>query len=355
MLEEFDLSYCAKLGEWGSVFAVPSSVVDKHIKLVGSAQLKVLLWILRNSDKNFSENDISNSLSIHEEDVKDAIGYWIETGVLNLKKFDLVLENDKAEENFVIKKLEPEKEKRKEDFRNNDVKDKTVSVTRMLKPDGSYIVERIKSSQEISFLMQEAQIILGRPISTGDSAVLLMLLDNEGLPIDVILMIMQYAVGIGKGNMRYIEAVGISWAKEEIDTIEKAEKKIKSLSETMKAWKNFEQIIGGNRQPTAREEEAVYRWQKIWNFNMDMLKEAYEICINSNGKYVLKYIDSIISRWHKEGINNISQVHKERTNLKKIFKSEKDNPSYSIDKYENYNILDEINWGLKRMTEKNEV
>lgn len=225
----------------------------------------------------------------------------------------------------------------------------------MLKPDGSYIVERIKSSQEISFLMQEAQIILGRPISTGDSAVLLMLLDNEGLPIDVILMIMQYAVGIGKGNMRYIEAVGISWAKEEIDTIEKAEKKIKSLSETMKAWKNFEQIIGGNRQPTAREEEAVYRWQKIWNFDMDMLKEAYEICINSNGKYVLKYIDSIISRWHKEGINNISQVHKERTNLKKNFKSEKDNPSYSIDKYENYNILDEINWGLKRMTEKNEV
>ena len=43
--------YICGNGVWSSVFAVPSDVVDKYIKLAGAAQLKVLLWILRNNCK----------------------------------------------------------------------------------------------------------------------------------------------------------------------------------------------------------------------------------------------------------------------------------------------------------------
>ncbi len=345
------MSYYVKLGEWRSVFAVPSSVVDKHIKLVGSAQLKVLLWILRNSDKEFSEEDISNSLSIHKEDVKDSINYWVETGILNCKENSLPPSKGEAKEFEKISDIDETKDK----SGNRNIKDRTRTVSRILKPDSSYIAERVKGSEEIAYLMQEAQVILGRPISTGDSAILLMLLDNEGLPIDVILMIIQYAIGIGKGNMRYIETVGISWAKEEIDTVEKADKKIKSLSEIMKAWRNFQNVIGvEKRQPSSSEEEAVYRWQKIWNYDTEMLKAAYDIGINYNGKYVLKYIDRIISRWHKMGITTIDQVRKEKENSHKSNKNESQPPSYNMSDYENYNILEEINWGLKRMNGKND-
>lgn len=346
------MSYCVNLGVWGSVFAVPSSVVDKHIKLVGSAQLKVLLWILRNSDKEFSEEDISSSLSIHKEDVKDSINYWMETGILNCKEnFSPCTQEslDKPD------KKDEKTDKLKDRKTDKSIIDKPRALSRVLKPDSSYIAERVKGSEEIAYLMQEAQVILGRPISPGDSAVLLMLLDNEGLPIDVILMIIQYAVGIGKGSMRYIEAVGVSWAKEEIDTVEKADKKIQSLSEVMKAWRNFQNIIGvEKRQPSSSEEEAVYRWQRIWNYDTEMLKEAYDICINYNGKYVLKYIDRIITRWHKLGITTIEQVHKDSNSSSKINKAEDEKPSYSISRYESYDILDEINWGLKRMAGKNE-
>lgn len=330
------LSYCVELGEWRSVFAVPSSVVDNHIKLVGSSQLKVLLWILRNADREFSEEEIASVISVHKEDVKDAINYWAETGILKFGALSFTEKKIGDSDKFESKCEEKEKIK-KSNFR---------TVSRTVKPDGSYIIERIKGCEEIAFLMQEAQIILGRPISTGDSAVLLTLLDNEGLPIDVILMIMQYAVGIGKGNMRYIEAVGISWAKEEIDTIEKAEKKIKSLSQARKAWKKFEQIIGSSRQPSSKEEEAVNRWYNIWGINSDIVREAYEICINSNGKYVLKYIDSIISRWRKDGILTLDQIRSGKDVSDKKTKNFSKKPSYNIDEYEKYNIFDEIKLGM---------
>ena len=35
----------------GDIFAVPAAVVDEHIRLAGSAQLKVLLWALRATRK----------------------------------------------------------------------------------------------------------------------------------------------------------------------------------------------------------------------------------------------------------------------------------------------------------------
>ena len=340
---EFILSYCVKLGEWSNVFAVPVSVVDKHIKLVGSTQLKVLLWILRNSEKEFSEEDISNALAMNKEDVKDALAYWVETGMLKHRGSEIIPDEKET------------RQKQNNDFSidiDHSQKNKTRSTARTLKPDSAYINERISSSEDVAVLMQEAQLILGRPISTGDSAVLITLMDNEGLPADVILMIMQYAVSIGKGNMRYIETVGISWAAEDIDTIEKAEKKIKYLSEIQKAWRNFEKVIGMQRRPTSKEEEAVNRWYNLWNYNDKMIKEAYEICIDSNGKYILKYIDSIISRWHKEGIKNLEQVYRERSTNKTKIKSKIEKPSYNIAEYENYNIFDEISLGESR---KNEV
>ena len=43
------MSYKIDLGAWGSIFAVPTALVDSHIKLASGAQLKVLLYILRNN------------------------------------------------------------------------------------------------------------------------------------------------------------------------------------------------------------------------------------------------------------------------------------------------------------------
>ena len=37
------MEYKLNLGSWNSVFAVPSDIVDKHLKLAGAVQLKVLL------------------------------------------------------------------------------------------------------------------------------------------------------------------------------------------------------------------------------------------------------------------------------------------------------------------------
>ncbi len=45
------MDYKLDYASWGSIFAVPCAVVDRHIRLCSGLSLKVLLWLLRNPSK----------------------------------------------------------------------------------------------------------------------------------------------------------------------------------------------------------------------------------------------------------------------------------------------------------------
>ncbi len=322
------MNLSVNLGCWNSIFAIPCDVVDKHIKLAGAAQLKVLLFMLRYAGQNISVNKIAKALAMDELDVKDSMRYWVETKVISEPE-------DKKEAN--------DGEAAQNDANEEAEKASVVAVKRVplraQRPDSAFVARRINESSEISFLMQEAQVILSRPISGGDSATLLMLHDSDGLPVDVILMIMQYAVSVGKCNMRYIEKMAISWAQEEIDTVEKAEKKIIVLENYRKAWTLLEKIIGiEHRSPSAKEDEAANRWINEWKISDELLKEAYDRCINTKGRYILSYMDGIIKRWYGAGAKTMSQVFEEDRQKKSsghgVLKKNNDVTSYNIDEYE---------------------
>jgi DnaD/phage-associated family protein len=316
------------MGIWSSIFAVPTAIVDNHIKLAGSVQLKVLLWSLRNSGKSFSHEQIAQSLALPTADVKDALTYWIETGILSLKKQK---PSYHLQKNFMQTAVPPQK---------SEFSPKTPArpLSRPQKPDAKSIAKRITQDEAVSFLMQEAQVILGRPISNGDSATLLMIHDNDGLPVDVITMILQYAVNVGKPSMKYIEKMAINWGEEGITTIQKAEQKIRSLDSHTKAWRTIERIIGiEHRMPTTKEDEATNRWINDWKTDEDLIKEAYERCVNANGKYILAYIDSIIKRWRKEGITTLQQALEQAKPTRK--KEQQYTASYNIEEYEKSSIF----------------
>ena len=68
-----EMSYQINLGEWNSVFAVPSSLVDRHMKLAGAVQLKVLLWVLRHSGEEISDETLAAAVGASPADTRDAM------------------------------------------------------------------------------------------------------------------------------------------------------------------------------------------------------------------------------------------------------------------------------------------
>lgn len=347
------MSFSINLGAWNSVFAVPSALVDRHIKLAGSMQLKVLLWVLRHAGENFNASDISAALGASTADVNDAMRYWIETGLVGERAED---ENEQflpAEQNPATPQTNvaavPQKAvvssalpaPAKEEATAEPVAQR---VHRIQKPDGAFVAERMLQSEEIGFLMQESQQILGRPISPALSSTLLMLHDDYGLPVDVIIMLLQYVKSNGKDNTHYIEAVAKNWVNDGIFTHEKAEDKLRQLDELAKAWRVVENTVGiSHRSPSSKEEQLTNRWMLEWKFSKDMVREAYERCVNATGKLSMNYMNTILERWQKNNITTTKEAAMEQSEKSAVRRKEKERQStYDIDEYERMSVLDTL-------------
>lgn len=74
------MSYLIDSGIWSSVFAVPTAVVDDHIKMCSPLSLKILLLMLRHSGTPVDVQWLSERLCIPAGDIADAVNYWVGAG-----------------------------------------------------------------------------------------------------------------------------------------------------------------------------------------------------------------------------------------------------------------------------------
>ncbi len=340
------MEYQLNLGAWNSVFAVPSAIVDRHIKLAGAAQLKVILWMLRHAGENFEVEDVAKALSMHEADVRDSMQYWIETGVI--REHNNTFTPSPLEDEPVLPQETEKEETSVESAAQTETKAAIKPalgkrpLSRPEKPDYKYLCERMEQDDSVAFLMQSADEIFGRMIGNNEKAVLLMIHEYDGLPVEVVIMLLQYAVSIGKGNMRYIEKMAISWSDEEILTLEAAEKKIKKLNESRLAAKRVQRIFGQDEHsPTERETELADRWINQWHLSDEVLRAAYEACVDTKGKFIPSYIAGILDQWFHSGTRDISQIRNARKEKKKKSAAKGYEPTYDIAEYESTSVIDE--------------
>ena len=62
--------------------------------------------------------------------------------------------------------------------------------------------------------------------------------------------------------------------------------------------------------PTARQRQMVADWGR--DFSEDMLQMAFDIMKENADKPSLKYMDSVLRRWKKEGLTTPAQVQEQQ-------------------------------------------
>ena len=327
------MNYEINLGAWNQVFVVPSAVVDQHLKLAGSAQLKILLWLLRHAGEPCDPETIGQALGLSRADVCDAMQYWITAGLI--RESDGLCTPPESEP-VAASAAKPETPHASE-MPAPEKKERPLTRPRQLNP--AEIAGRIGNSKDINFLIEASESIFGRPLSTPEMGSLINLHDWDGLPSDVIIMAVQYAADNNKINMSYIEKMAVSWGAEGINTHEKAEEKIRQLDERKAAWSRVSRLFGiDKRPPSASESEAVTRWVNVWHFDDAMLQEAYNRCIDSTGKVKFQYINKILERWNSEGIRTIDDARADERKPTKSSgapaKEKAQNRSYDLEQFE---------------------
>lgn len=299
------MEYFLNPNELCSCFAVPLSIAEKHIKIASGNQIKILLWAIKNN--NFNINNISSELCISESSVEEALAFWADLGVLlNKNESAVITTSAEKSKSKPIKSVRPT----------------------AIKPGRTEVARRGIESPDIAFLLQEAQIKCGRALKQNEASTLVWLYDDEGLDVSLILMLLEFAASEGKFSISFIEKTAIDWINSGVQTIADAEAKIIELTEQKTAWNEVRKVFNiEKRMASTNELKYSYTWVKEWGFKADILKAAYDTCVDSTGKFSIPYINKVLTNWKKnnvktlDDINNLNKKNNSKTNSSYDFES----------------------------------
>ncbi len=173
------------------------------------------------------------------------------------------------------------------------------------------IARRTTENGEFRLIVDEAQRIFGRMLSTADIKTLFGIYDNLGLPPEVILVLLNHCVeetqnrsGPGKlPSMRSIEKEAFVWHNNEVLTLDMAEAYLcrkRERSSLLSEIKHILQINGRNFSATERG--YAENWAAM-GFTADAIALAYDRTVIKTGGMQWKYMDTILQSWHSKNLH----------------------------------------------------
>ncbi len=287
----------------GDVFVLPGDIVDHHLRLAGSAQLKILLWCARCGKGTFDPQACADAIGLPAADCLDALQYWIQTGVLSVEEGETAA--SQPEEGVPSGKTAPAS---LPPAPAAIVMPTAKARPAPVKPQLKEVLARREESGDFAALLDTVSARIGRPLSHGDMSTLLYLFDTAGLPAEVIVMVVVYAISLGKSNMRYIEKVALDWADRDITTIDAAEKELCRLERRRQATEQIQQAFALSGNPTFSQADAAYKWICEWNMPMELIQLAGEQCIQKCKKFNYNYVGKVLEHWHADGVTSVEQA-----------------------------------------------
>ncbi|MDK2902938.1 MAG: hypothetical protein PWQ93_857 [Clostridiales bacterium] len=260
---------------------VQNNFIDNYIKDVDGDYVKVYLCMLRQYLISGNMPDISviaDLSGLSRDKVRQAQRYWCQVGFFTTPSRSSSVQSD-------------------------------ISLDDRPSYTPSEINASIQSSNEIALLFKIAEEKLERLLSTNDIQVIYSLYDWLGLPVEVIIMLLEHCRCLGKRNIRYIEKVAVEWAQNGIDSIEKAEQHLRRFEKRNIEHKKVCEQLGIYGNPTKRQAEYMDKWLYEWNMPLDVVLLACDQTVNTR-EPSFAYIDAILERWRNEGVCTVDDAEK---------------------------------------------
>ena len=314
------MDYTLNLGSWSSIFAVPTALVDNYIKTASAENIKILLYLLRNTEQELSTTVISAALGISEETVDDGIVFWCQRNILSLSN----------------NKLKPS-----ETAQNLDVKgryadeksDRINKINTLRSPQfmPKEIAQTVKSSKEADYLFKRCEELFGRTLKHNEQNTLTIILEDICLPVSVALLLVEYCFSIGKATPSNLREMALDWSERQITTIEAAENHLFELKSYNKDEKRFKKMFGISSAFSKKQREFINTWITTYGFSDEMINEAFEATLNGAGKLSFPYMNKVLENWFEKGIKSPEAIIEKKQN-----QQENKESSFDISEIEKY-------------------
>ena len=280
----------------GQIFALPAAVVDAHLKLCGAAQLKVLLWWSRHGGGDFDAAQCSAAVGLSPVDCLDAMHYWQEAGLV-------AAEGAAAPMAVPVSVSIPAVPAAPVPA--------ALSAARRpctVKPDFASVMQAQQEDGDFAALLTVSESRLGRCLSHSDMQTLLYLRDTAGMPTEVILMALEYAVQHGHANMRYIEKTVLGWCDDGITSVQAAEAHLCAMRRRESAAAAVEQLLGLPTRLGLADSRLADKWINEWHIPNEVLLMADEVARKRAVKQPMRYLDTVLEGWLRDGARTAEEV-----------------------------------------------
>lgn len=279
--------------------------IDEYMPKANGEFVKIYIYLQRSLSEGEGElrtSLIADKFLCTEGDVLRALKYWEGEGLLSLTfeadgQLSAIRFGEDAQSPQVAAVVNPEPDQ--------PAVITPISVGRqaMLTPDR---VKELKKNEEVTSLLFIAEKYLGKSLSFSETEKLLYFYDQMHMSVDLIDHLIQMCVESGHPSIHYIESVARSWAKEGIDTVEKA------TAAAVRFKKDYFSILRAmgvsNRNPVEGEVEYMSAWLDKYGFSLDLIFEACSRTVLKTGQASFPYADSILKKWHEQGVRTLDDV-----------------------------------------------
>ena len=269
--------------------AIPKEI-EQYITEISGENLKVLFLIF-NEKKALSSFEIATKLDISVSQVEDSIRFWKFKGILKIPE----------EDDAVVKIQKP-------------------SIDQISTKE---LIEAKEDNSLVAMMFKESEMLFKRPLRPIERRTILYIYEFYKLPVDVILMAIDFCLR-HKKSLKQIISICEEMSDNDITSHEKAENHIKTLTEKFNIENQIKNCFGiYNRKLSTNEKKYINKWTTNYEFKINMIKIAFNICVDRTGKLSFQYIEKILQNWRKIGIRTPQEVetlNMERNNTKKINK-----------------------------------
>lgn len=180
------------------------------------------------------------------------------------------------------------------------------------------IAERIEGDETFRLLRGEVEKLLGRRLTTADSATLLGLYDFVSLPADVIYQLVCHCVerserayGVGRRpTLRQIEKEGYLWQKKGIDSIPRANAYLRGYHRRQGEVPRYMAAMQlGDRLPSPSEEQYITGWMEL-GFSPEAVALAYDRTMLRCHELKWGYLGGILKKWHEKGLHTPEEIQR---------------------------------------------
>lgn len=172
----------------------------------------------------------------------------------------------------------------------------------------SELADLLETRESVRVLLDEAQAILGKLFTPAETNLVIGMVDYLGLSEEAVLLTLAHCKKVGKTNLRAVEKYAIALTDRGITDPASMEEEFLREESFHSFEGELRTLFGIKARALSSKEERFFKNWIDFGYDIEVVKRAYEITVNSTGDASIPYANAILETWHAANLTNAEEI-----------------------------------------------